>query len=49
MTLDECWALSETWYEGRLGRDYQRPPREHFQRLLLEAGLVGEAWALVSG
>jgi hypothetical protein len=46
MTLDQCWALSETWYEGRLDLDYLRPPLEHFQQLLSRAGLVGEAWSL---
>ena len=46
MALDQCWTLSETWYEGRLDVDYERPPLEHFQRLLGHAGLVGEAWSL---
>jgi hypothetical protein len=46
MTLDQCWTISETWYAGRLDVDYQRPPLDHFQRLLREAGLVGEAWSL---
>jgi len=30
MTLDQCWAISETWYAGRLGLDYQRPPLDYF-------------------
>jgi hypothetical protein len=46
MTLDQCWAISETWYAGRLDLDYQRPPLDHFQRLLREARLVGDAWSL---
>jgi len=46
MTLSQCWALSETWYRGRLDIGYQRPPLDHFQRLLQQAGLVGDAWAL---
>ena len=46
MTLDQCWAISETWYAGRLDPDYQRPPIDHFKRLLQGAGLVGEAWSL---
>jgi hypothetical protein len=46
MTLDQCWRLSETWYAGRLAREYDRPAREHFQRLLAAAGLVGDAWSL---
>jgi hypothetical protein len=46
MTLDQCWALSATWYAGRLELGYQRPPADHFQRLLHGVGLVGDAWAL---
>ncbi len=46
MTLNQCWALSESWYSGRLDLGYQRPPLDHFQRLLQDAGLVGDAWAL---
>ena len=46
MTLDQCWALSETWYEGRLDLDYQRPPHEHFQGLLRSVGLEGDTWSL---
>ena len=46
MTLDQCWAISETWYEGRLDLDYERPPLEHFQGLLRRVGLVGHTWAL---
>jgi hypothetical protein len=46
MTLDQCWSLSETWYAGRLDLGYERPAMEHFQRLLREAGLVGDGWSL---
>jgi len=46
MTLDQCWIISETWYAGRLDTDHQRPPLDHFQRLLGGAGLVGDAWSL---
>lgn len=46
MTLNQCWALSETWYEGRLTMDYARPPIDHFQALLRAVGLVGDAWSL---
>ena len=46
MTLDQCWAISETWYAGRLDLNYQRPPLDHFQRVLGGAGLVGDAWSL---
>lgn len=46
MTLDQCWAISETWYEGRLDLDYERPPLAHFQGLLRGVGLVGDTWAL---
>ena len=46
MTLDQCWAVSATWYAGRLGMNYQRPPLEHFQSLLHGEGLVGDAWSL---
>jgi len=46
MTLDQCWRLSETWYAGRLAREHERRPLEHSQRLLADAGLVGEAWSL---
>jgi hypothetical protein len=46
MTLDQCWALSENWYAGRLDVGYQRSPLDHYQRLLRGVGLVGDAWAL---
>jgi hypothetical protein len=46
MTLDQCWAISETWYAGRLDLGYQRPPVEHYQSLLAGVGLVGNAWSL---
>ena len=46
MTLDQCWSISETWYEGRLDVDYERPPADHFQALLRGAGLVGDTWSL---
>jgi len=46
MTLDQCWALSERWYEGRLDLDSQRPAAAHYQALLSGAGLTGEAWSL---
>ena len=46
MTLDQCWSISETWYEGRLDVDYERPPVAHFQALLGAAGLAGDAWSL---
>lgn len=46
MRLDQCWGLCERWYAGRLELDYRRPPGDHFQRLLREAGLAGEAWSL---
>ncbi len=46
MTLDQCWSVSATWYAGRLGADYQRPPLEHFQSLLHGEGLLGDAWSL---
>jgi len=47
MTLDQCWALSERWYEGRLDLDSQRPAAAHYQALLSGAGLTGEAWSLI--
>jgi len=46
MTLDQCWHISETWYSGRLDLGYQRPPLDHFQRVLGRAGLIGDAWSL---
>jgi len=46
MTLDQCWALSENWYAGRLGANYERPPAAHFQALLGAVGLTGDAWSL---
>lgn len=46
MTLDQCWALSARWYEGRLDLDYQRPAGAHYQALLTAAALTGEAWSL---
>jgi hypothetical protein len=46
MTLDQCWALSASWYAGRLDIGYQRPPLDHFQRLLHGVGLVGDVWSL---
>ncbi len=46
MTLDQCWALSEAWYERRLELDYERPPLEHFQALLRSVQLEGDAWSL---
>lgn len=46
MTLDQCWTVSETWYEGRLELDYERPPLEHFQALLRSVQLEGDAWSL---
>ncbi len=46
MTLDQCWAISETWYRGRLEPGYRRPPLDHFQSLLAGVGLVGDLWSL---
>lgn len=48
MTLDQCWRLSATWYAGRLDAGYERPPAEHFQRLLRGVGLAGDAWSLAA-
>jgi hypothetical protein len=47
MTVQQCWRLSRTWYEGRLELGYQRRPVERSQALLGEAGLTGEEWSLV--
>ncbi len=46
MTVEQCWALSETWYAGRLDLGYRRPPLDTFQSLLQGVGLVGDAWSL---
>jgi hypothetical protein len=46
MTIDQCWAVSETWYEGRLDLGYLRPPLQRFQDILTSAGLRGDAWSL---
>ena len=46
MTLDQCWEVCETWYQGRLELDYVRPPLERFQAILRRAGLAGDAWSL---
>ena len=46
MTLDQCWRLSRTWYEGRLDLDYERRPVDQSQALLGAVGLTGEAWTL---
>ena len=46
MTLDQCWRLSRTWYEGRLDLDYERRPLDQSQALLGAMGLTGDAWSL---
>jgi hypothetical protein len=46
MTLDQCWTLSRTWYEGRLDLDFERRPLERSQALLGAVGLTGEVWSL---
>jgi len=48
MTLDQCWRLSRTWYEGRLDLGYQRRPVDQSQALLGAVGLTGDAWSLSS-
>jgi len=48
MTLDQCWRLSRTWYEGRLDLDYERRPVDQSQALLGAVGLTGDAWSLSS-
>lgn len=47
MTLDQCWAVSATWYAGRLDLDWQRPPVQRYQALLREHGLVDPFWEIV--
>jgi hypothetical protein len=46
MSLDQCWAISETWYEGRLELAYRPPGIAERQAVFVRAGLVGPAWAL---
>ena len=46
MTVEQCWAVSEHWYAGRLDLGYARPAPTHFQALLRGVGLAGEAWSL---
>ncbi len=46
MTLGQCWAISETWYEGRLDRAYAPPTVAQRQAVLARAGLVGPEWSL---
>lgn len=46
MTVDQCWTLGRTWYEGRLELGYERRPVERSQALLGEVGLTGDVWSL---
>jgi hypothetical protein len=46
MTLDQCWAISETWYEGRLEPSYAPPAVAERQAVLARAGLAGPEWSL---
>ncbi len=40
MTLDQCWEISATWYEGRLDEALRRRPVAAYQALLDGAGLT---------
>ena len=46
MTLDQCWRLSRTWYEGRLDQVYERRPIGQSQALLSAVGLTGDTFSL---
>jgi hypothetical protein len=44
--VEDVWRLAQPWYGDRLSDDFVPHTREHNQRLLAEAGLVGGFWAL---
>jgi hypothetical protein len=44
MTLDQCWALSRPWYDGRLAGEWRGRTPETARAALESAGLVGPFW-----
>jgi hypothetical protein len=48
MPAASLWALSRSWYEGRLSPDWKSRSVDQSQQLLTEAGFIGSFWTLAS-
>jgi hypothetical protein len=46
MPIQTCWELAQSWYKGRLERDWQRPDQAAIQQLFDKLGLKGSFWDL---
>jgi hypothetical protein len=44
--INGLWRLAGPWYGDRLAADYAPRPRDVSQRILTEAGFIGEFWQL---
>jgi hypothetical protein len=47
MTLDQCWALSRRWYDGRLDPGWRGRTARSAQTIFESVGLVGDFWRMV--
>ena len=46
MSVQQLWDVARAWYGDRLDPDWRPRPRDESQRLLADAGLMGEFWEL---
>jgi len=42
--LDRLWRLTGPWYADRLNEDWRPKTPEVIERMLIEAGLIGDFW-----
>lgn len=46
MTLDQCWAMAQRWYAGRMDPGWRGRSPEAAQAILEAAGLTGPFWRM---
>jgi len=44
--MQQLWDVAQVWYGDRLDPEWRPRTRDESQRLLADAGLVGEFWEL---
>ena len=48
MTLDQCWAMAQGWYAGRMEGAWRGRSPAAAQAILEGAGLTGPFWRMTS-
>jgi hypothetical protein len=48
VSLDQIWRLAGPWYAARLDLEWAPRTPGAMQRLLTDAGLIGEFWRVIA-